>query len=135
MRRIPGRKNSWGIVKRHRACRWCNSALSALLAANTWPLPLTTLVAKTSHRVADLFAIPDRVIYAKGYWADLVLIKPEPAGKPVSSQPILACCGWTPRRAQLPPQRQHHAGLRPPGLAQRQGGRAGCQGLPAQFLR
>ena len=38
-------------------------------------LPLTTLVAKTSHRVADLFAIPDRGYLREGYWADLVLIK------------------------------------------------------------
>jgi dihydroorotase len=59
-------------------------------------LPLTTLVAKTSHRVADLFAIPDRGYLREGYWADLVLIKPEPEGKPVRSQPILARCGWTP---------------------------------------
>ncbi|MFO2465457.1 dihydroorotase [Pseudomonas sp. 15FMM2] len=59
-------------------------------------LPLTTLVAKTSHRVADLFAIRDRGYLREGYWADLVLIKPEPHGKPVSSQPILGRCGWTP---------------------------------------
>ena len=25
MRRIPGRKNSWGIVKRPRVCPWCNT--------------------------------------------------------------------------------------------------------------
>ncbi|MCU1748120.1 dihydroorotase [Pseudomonas sp. 6D_7.1_Bac1] len=59
-------------------------------------LPLTTLVAKTSHRVADLFAIPDRGYLREGYWADLVLIKPEPEAKAVSRQPILAQCGWTP---------------------------------------
>lgn len=59
-------------------------------------LPLTTLVAKTSHRVADLFAIPDRGYLLEGYWADLVLIRPEPEGLAVSRQPILAQCGWTP---------------------------------------
>ena len=59
-------------------------------------LPLTTLVAKTSHRVADLFAIPDRGYLREGYWADLVLIRPEPDGRAVSRQPILAQCGWTP---------------------------------------
>lgn len=59
-------------------------------------LPLTTLVAKTSHRVADLFAIPDRGYLREGYWADLVLIRPEPEGRAVSRQPILAQCGWTP---------------------------------------
>ena len=59
-------------------------------------LPITTLVAKTSHRVADLFAIPDRGYLREGYWADLVLIKPEPDGVAVSQQPILSQCGWTP---------------------------------------
>lgn len=59
-------------------------------------LPITTLVAKTSHRVADLFAIPDRGYLREGYWADLVLIKPEPEGVAVSRQPILSQCGWTP---------------------------------------
>ncbi|MBV7494771.1 dihydroorotase [Pseudomonas sp. PDM24] len=59
-------------------------------------LPITTLVAKTSHRVADLFAIPDRGYLREGYWADLVLIKPEPDGVAVSRQPILSQCGWTP---------------------------------------
>jgi dihydroorotase len=39
-------------------------------------LPITTLVAKTSHRVADLFAIPDRGYLREGYWADLVLVEP-----------------------------------------------------------
>ncbi|TFB40285.1 dihydroorotase [Pseudomonas sp. F01002] len=59
-------------------------------------LPITTLVAKTSHRVADLFAIPDRGYLREGYWADLVLVKPEPGGVAVSRQPILSQCGWTP---------------------------------------
>lgn len=59
-------------------------------------LPITMLVAKTSHQVADLFAIPDRGYLREGYWADLVLIKPEPGGVAVSQQPILSQCGWTP---------------------------------------
>lgn len=49
-------------------------------------LSITTLVAKTRHRVADLFAIPDRSYFREGYWADLVLIKPEPGGFVVSRQ-------------------------------------------------
>jgi len=59
-------------------------------------LPITTLVAKTSHRVADLFAIPDRGYLREGYWADLVLVQPEPGGVAVSRQPVLSQCGWTP---------------------------------------
>jgi dihydroorotase len=69
-------------------------ALLELMADDV--LPITTLVAKTSHRVADLFAIPDRGYLREGYWADLVLIKPEPGGVAVSQQPILSQCGWTP---------------------------------------
>jgi dihydroorotase-like cyclic amidohydrolase len=58
-------------------------ALPALLElAEDEILPITTLVAKTSHRLADLFAIPDQGYLREGYWADLdlVLIKPEPDG-------------------------------------------------------
>ncbi|WP_339453071.1 dihydroorotase [Pseudomonas sp. EA_5y_Pfl2_R50] len=57
-------------------------------------LTITTLVAKTSHRVADLFAIPDRGYLREGYWADLVLI--EPQEWEVNRQPVLSQCGWTP---------------------------------------
>lgn len=69
-------------------------ALLELVADNL--LPITTLVAKTSHSVADLFAIPDRGYLREGYWADLVLIKPEPGGVAVGQEPILSQCGWTP---------------------------------------
>ncbi|AZZ79162.1 dihydroorotase [Pseudomonas sp. RU47] len=70
-------------------------ALPALmeLVADT-VLPITTLVAKTSHRVADLFAIPDRGYLREGYWADLVLV--EAQALEVDRQPILSQCGWTP---------------------------------------
>ena len=57
-------------------------------------LPVTTLVAKTSHRVADLFAIPDRGYLREGYWADLVLVERQTLE--VDRQPILSQCGWTP---------------------------------------
>ncbi|RON93977.1 dihydroorotase [Pseudomonas fluorescens] len=67
-------------------------ALMELVADDV--LPITTLVAKTSHRVADLFAIPDRGYLREGYWADLVLV--EPHTLEVNRQPILSQCGWTP---------------------------------------
>ena len=57
-------------------------------------LSITTLVAKTSHRVADLFAIPDRGYLREGYWADLVLVERQTLE--VDRQPILSQCGWTP---------------------------------------
>ncbi|KAF0862041.1 dihydroorotase [Pseudomonas sp. LD120] len=98
-------------------------------------LPLTTLVAKTSHRVADLFAIPDRGYLREGYWADLVLIRPEPEGLAVDSQPILARCGWTPFTGQT---LRHSVSttLVSGQLAWHQGRLYhDCQGLPLRFTR
>ena len=98
-------------------------------------LPLTVLVAKTSHRVADLFAIPDRGYLREGYWADLVLIRPEPEGMPVSSQPILARCGWTPF-AERSFRHSVSTTLVSGHLAWHDGQVINsCQGLPLHFLR
>ncbi|WP_025131567.1 dihydroorotase [Pseudomonas sp. PH1b] len=98
-------------------------------------LPLTTLVAKTSHRVADLFAITDRGYLREGYWADLVLVRAEPEGKAVDSQPILAQCGWTPFAGQ----RFRHSvstTLVSGQLAWHQGRLYDqCRGLPLRFNR
>ncbi|MFJ2685387.1 dihydroorotase [Pseudomonas sp. NPDC087342] len=98
-------------------------------------LPITTLVAKTSHRVADLFAIPDRGYLREGYWADLVLIQPEPEGVAVSQQPILSQCGWTPF--------VHHRFRHSVSTTLVSGQIAwhanrlydSCQGLPLRFMR
>ncbi|QJP98434.1 dihydroorotase [Pseudomonas fluorescens] len=98
-------------------------------------LPITTLVAKTSHRVADLFAIPDRGYLREGYWADLVLIQPEPEGVAVSRQPILSQCGWTPfaRRSF----RHRVSTTLVSGQVAWHDNRLhdGCQGLPLRFMR
>lgn len=98
-------------------------------------LPLTTLVAKTSHRVADLFAIPDRGYLREGYWADLVLIQRLETAQPVADEPILAQCGWSPFA-------QHHfrhkvSTTLVSGQIAWHAGRLneGCQGLPLQFSR
>ncbi|MGR4040328.1 dihydroorotase [Pseudomonas sp. 910_21] len=98
-------------------------------------LPLTTLVAKTSHRVADLFAIPDRGYLREGYWADLVLIRAEPEGLPVDRQPILAQCGWTPFAGQR--FRHSVATTLVSGQLAWHRGRLydHCQGLPLRFNR
>ncbi|MDI2592875.1 dihydroorotase [Pseudomonas sp. 681] len=98
-------------------------------------LPITTLVAKTSHRVADLFAIPDRGYLREGYWADLVLIKPEPEGTAVSRQPILSQCGWTP----FARHRFRHS-VSTTLVSGQIAWRANrlydnCQGLPLRFMR
>lgn len=59
-------------------------------------LDWSVAVAKTSHRVADVFAIAERGYVREGYWADLVLLKEYPSGVAVSEQAILSRCGWTP---------------------------------------
>ena len=58
-------------------------------------LPLELIVEKTSHRVADLFAIRDRGYIREGYFADLVLIDHQ---KPttVRREDVLSKCGWSP---------------------------------------
>lgn len=98
-------------------------------------LPLTTLVEKTSHRVADLFAIPDRGYLREGYWADLVLIKSEPQGKAIAEQPILAQCGWTPFSGRR--FRHSVSTTVVSGQIAWHADRLydGCQGLPLRFMR
>ncbi|WLH35665.1 dihydroorotase [Pseudomonas sp. FP2196] len=96
-------------------------------------LPITTLVAKTSHRVADLFAIPDRGYLREGYWADLVLVKPEMLD--VSRQPVLSQCGWTPFAGR---SFRHRVGttLVSGQMAWHEGQlNEGCRGLPLRFMR
>ncbi len=56
---------------------------------------LETIVAKTSHRVADLFQITRRGYIREGYAADLVLIDLT-AGAIVSKDNLLYKCGWSP---------------------------------------
>jgi len=90
---------------------------------------------KTSHRVADLFAIPDRGYLREGYWADLVLMNREPLSRPVSTETLLSQCGWTPfveRRFRhwvsttvVSGQVAWHAGKI----------HEACQGQPLRFLR
>jgi len=57
-------------------------------------IDLPTLVAKTSHRVADLFRIVERGYLREGYWADLVLIGDRDVDAP--DDPLLSRCGWSP---------------------------------------
>lgn len=59
-------------------------------------LPITHLVRKTSHAVADLFAIHERGYIREGYWADLALIERLEKPRSVSLDPVLAHCQWTP---------------------------------------
>lgn len=96
-------------------------------------LPITTLVAKTSHRVADLFAIPDRGYLREGYWADLVLV--EPAALEVSRQPILSQCGWTPFADRTFRYRVNTTLVSGQIAWREQRINEGCQGLTLRFMR
>ena len=58
-------------------------------------LPLELIVEKTSHRVADLFAIRDRGYIREGYFADLVLIDHR-SPTTVRREDVLSKCGWSP---------------------------------------
>jgi dihydroorotase len=96
-------------------------------------LPITTLVAKTSHRVADLFAIPDRGYLREGYWADLVLV--EPQSLEVSRQPILSQCGWTPFAGRRFRHRVSTTLVSGQIAWQQNRVNDGCRGLPLRFMR
>ncbi|MCQ4348077.1 dihydroorotase [Pseudomonas stutzeri] len=98
-------------------------------------LPLTTLVEKTSHAVAERFAIAQRGYLREGYWADLVLVERLAVPRPVDADPILAHCGWTPFRGR----RFRHA-VRTTVVSGQLAWHAGqldddCQGLPLRFVR
>ena len=96
-------------------------------------LPISTLVAKTSHRVADLFAIPDRGYLREGYWADVVLVERQTVE--VSRQPILSQCGWTPFAGRSFRHRVSTT-LVSGQIAWRDGRvNEGCRGLPLRFMR
>jgi dihydroorotase len=106
-------------------------ALMELVADDV--LPITTLVAKTSHRVADLFAIPDRGYLREGYWADLVLVERQPLE--VDRQPILSQCGWTPFAGRSFRHRVSTT-IVSGQIAWREGRvNEGCRGLALRFMR
>lgn len=109
-------------------------ALPALLelVREGW-LSLATLVAKTSHRVAELFAIADRGFLREGYWADLVLVSELEHPALASAMPLLSRCNWTPFR-----HRAFHHRIDTTIVSGQLAWHAGrlsddCQGLPLRF--
>ncbi|MDP9524305.1 dihydroorotase [Pseudomonas putida] len=96
-------------------------------------LPITQLVHKTSHAVADLFAIHERGYLREGYWADLALIERLESPRPVSLDPILAHCQWTPFQNHR--LRHRVSTTIVSGQIAWHEGRLneGCQGLPLAF--
>lgn len=98
-------------------------------------LPLTTLVEKTSHAVAQRFAIEQRGFLREGYWADLTLIERLGEPRAVEADPVLAHCGWTPFQGRA----FRHA-VRTTLVSGQLAWHAGqvqddCQGLPLRYKR
>ncbi len=58
-------------------------------------LTLETIVAKTSHNVAEIYSIKDRGFIREDYWADLVLVDLDSKTK-VNQENILYECSWSP---------------------------------------
>lgn len=58
-------------------------------------LTLEQAVAKTSHAVAECFAIEERGYLREGYWADLALVDLD-APAVIERAGVLAKCGWSP---------------------------------------
>ncbi|WP_175253180.1 dihydroorotase [Pseudomonas sp. BMW13] len=108
-------------------------ALLELVADDLLPLPL--LVEKTSHAVAERFAIEQRGYLREGYWADLTLVERLAEPGPVAQQPILAHCGWTPFQG-----RSFRHAVRSTLVSGQLAWHAGqvqddCQGLPLRYRR
>lgn len=72
-----------------------HSLLALLDLMHDNKISLTKIVQKTSHNVADLFAIKNRGFIREGYFADLVLVNLK---KPtlVNKHQILYKCAWSP---------------------------------------
>lgn len=108
---------------------------AALELVSEGALSLAQVVRKTSHAVAELFAIRERGFLREGYWADFALVERLAVPRPVAADPVLAQCGWTPFA-----QRSFHHLVRSTvvsgQLAWHEGQvQDGCQGLPLMFER
>ncbi|RIA19363.1 dihydroorotase [Ectopseudomonas oleovorans] len=108
-------------------------SLLELVADSLLPLPM--LVEKTSHAVAERFAIEQRGYLREGYWADLTLVERLAEPRPVAADPILAHCGWTPFQGRA----FRHA-VRSTFVSGQLALHAGqvqddCQGLPLRYRR
>ncbi|MFT0869223.1 dihydroorotase [Pseudomonas sp. CAM1A] len=108
---------------------------AALELVSEGVLSMAQVVTKTSHAVAELFAIRERGFLREGYWADFAIVERLARPRAVADDPILARCGWTPFQ-----QRAFHHVVRSTvvsgQLAWHQGQvRDPCQGLPLMFDR
>lgn len=72
-----------------------HSLLTLLEHVQQGRLTIEEVVQKTSHNVAELFAIQERGYIREGYWADLVLVDPNNTTT-VTQESIAYHCGWSP---------------------------------------
>ncbi len=72
-----------------------HALLSVLELYHQGRFSLEFIANKTSHAVAELFAIEERGYIREGYWADLVLVDLERAHT-VNRDNVLYKCGWSP---------------------------------------
>jgi len=108
---------------------------AALELVSEGVMSLSQMVSKTSHAVADLFAIRERGYLREGYWADFAVVERLAQPLPASAQPILAHCGWTPFA-----QRSFRHAVRSTVVSGQLAWHQGqvidsCQGLPLMFER
>jgi len=76
-------------------------ALGALLQLHHQGVfSLENIVRKTSHAVADMFAIDRRGYIRKGYYADLVLVDLHKRTV-IEKEDILYKCGWSPFEGEI----------------------------------
>lgn len=77
-----------------------HALLSLLDLVDEGVFTIEQVVHKTSHAVAECFAVVDRGYIREGYWADLVLIDRQ-SGTRVEEDNILYQCGWSPFTGHL----------------------------------
>ncbi|MGE6825025.1 dihydroorotase [Pseudomonas soli] len=108
---------------------------AALELVSEGVLSMAQVVTKTSHAVAELFAIRERGFLREGYWADFAIVERLARPRAVADDPILARCGWTPFQ-----QRAFRHVVRSTVVSGQLAWHQGqvcdpCQGLPLMFDR
>lgn len=72
-----------------------HALLSMLDLVHAGEFTLPQVVNKTSHAVADCYAVADRGYLREGYWGDLVLVDMDDSTA-VTQESLLYRCGWSP---------------------------------------
>ena len=72
-----------------------HALLAMLDKVSAGKISIERVVEKMAHAPATLFRIKERGYLREGFYADIVLVKPEP-GQEVSKKNLLYKCGWSP---------------------------------------